>query len=221
MHARFATIAAALTLTVIISGGTSSAQAATLGLYHITDNSGLAGDVEDQLSVSVTGNSDQAVFTFYNTVGIASSLTDIYFEDTASLFHSIFDIVESAGVAFFEGAAPPDLSGGEPYAFTASFSADADPNVVGSGVDRAEESVSIVFQLMQGIGLDGVLAALQPDGGLRIGVRVQTIDGGHGDSFITPSPVPLPPSLILFLTGLMGIGLLSRSQVKRKGLAVG
>jgi hypothetical protein len=216
----FVSLAAAAVLASGLSVGAQPAQAVTLSFFNISNNSGDADDLINQLSVEVTEGADdtQASFTFLNNVGIASSITDVYFDDGSLL--GIATIIGSAGVSFAEGASPPDLSGGNPFSFDSTFSADSTPPTAPNGVDSSSEFLTIVFNLIDGLTFTDTIAALL-SGDLRIGLHVQAIGlSGDSDAFINnpPPPIPLPAGLVLFLSGLAGVGFLGRYKSKRQEL---
>src|SRR3989337_434902 len=89
---RWHRVLAALTVVGILSvGSVSWASIQTFGFFNITNNGN--PDVASQLSVDVwdkaqadanfgiTLNAGNILFVFKNAVGIASSITDIYFDD--------------------------------------------------------------------------------------------------------------------------------------------
>ena len=84
----------------------------------VENNSGIAGSIASQLTLNVTdAGSDQVLFTFSNAGHLASSITDIYFEDGALLaLATIFDLdidpVLYAGVDFGQPVSPASLPGG-------------------------------------------------------------------------------------------------------------
>lgn len=204
---------------------------------RITDNGNT--DVSAQLSVTVFESGDanlsnfggailatQALFVFQNNVGTASSIADVYFDDGALL--GIAAIRDSgAGVAFDDPATPADLPGGNEinpdFNTTANFSADSDSPVSQNGVNSASEWVGILFDLINGMTYDDVIAALDnwtvsgntwteidssaPE--LRIGIHVQAIGAtGGSDSYVNlpnaNGPIIPEPSTILgaLLAGL-------------------
>ena len=104
------------------------ASAITIGFTKITNNGN--SNVASQLSADVTDHGDGTVdFTFYNDVGIASSISEIYFDDgTLLALSSISD--SGAGVAFTGPPTNPgDLPGGNlaspPFHVSQGFSADS------------------------------------------------------------------------------------------------
>lgn len=232
------TLASLAAVAAVMSGlsvGADSSRAETVNFTNITNNSDV--DVAGQFSVEVASafvkGAAGASFTFFNAVGATySSITAVYFDDSIPLLDDA--IVDgpntSAGVTFSVGATPPVLPGGNgsPYFFDVTDSADSDsPHPVTNGVDHASEYLTIVFALLSGFDFDDLLAALT-NGDLRIGLHVQAIAGttrgSDSDSFLnTPpiNPIPLPAGLVLFLSGLAGVGFLGRYKAKRRELAAG
>jgi hypothetical protein len=162
-----------------------------------------AGAAQLQVAASaVPGSPDRVRFTFTNSGPAASSITGVYFDDGTLL--GIAAIFNGAGVAFSQGASPPNLPGANlaspPFRTTAGFLADSDPPVQPNGVNPGE-SLAILFALISGQTYTDTLAALQ-GGALRIGVHVQGFQGGGSESFVNaPAPVPLPAAAWLLLAG--------------------
>ena len=217
----FVSLAAAAALATGLAVGAQSSHAVTLTFFNVSNNSGDADDLINQLSVEVTQGADdtQASFTFLNDVGIASSITDVYFDDGTLL--GVASISDSgAGVSFIEGASPGNLPGGVPFSFDATFSADSNPPTAPNGVNSSSEFLTIVFDLIDGLTFADTIAALL-SGELRVGMHVQSIgESEDSDSFINnpPPPIPLPAGLVLFLSGLAGVGFLGRYKAKRQEL---
>lgn len=202
---------------------TGLANAATYNFYNITNDS---PDVADQLSMEVLDvGGTQVSFTFLNDVGIASSITDIYFDDgLPAIVAGPINILASAGVAFDLVVAPPDLPGGDEifpiFDVTAGLSADSSNPAPANGVSSSSEWVTLILNYTGGSTIASIFAALN-SGDLRVGIHVQSIAGGTSDSYINiPGPnqtvVPLPAGLLLLISALGGLGFLSRF---RKGAA--
>ena len=214
---KFVSMAATAAIVAGLSLGAESSQAVTLTFFNISNNSGQAAAVATQLTVEVEQGADdtQASFTFLNNVGIAASITDVYFDDGSLL--GIASISSSAGVSFSPDANPANLPGGNCCSFDASFSADSDEPPPANGVNSSTDWLTIIFNLVAGMTFEDTIAALI-SGDLRLGMHVQAIGtSGQSDGFINNplDPVPLPAGLLLFLSGLAGIGFLGRFKATR------
>lgn len=209
---------------------TTYSQAVTLTFEKITTNNNV--DLTDQLSVDVNDAGGGSVgFTFYNNVGLDSSLTDIYFDlglaegevlSNSTLFSS-FQIADDSDtlavttdVYFEPEATPVTLPAGNPINFTSNY--DADAPTPKQGLDQGGEWVTFLATLGSNYTYDNVLAALL-DGSLRIGLHIQSIadacingEDCANDSSSYVNVVPVPAAAWLFGTALFGLFATSRRR---------
>lgn len=184
------------------------------GFVRITDNA--TTDIASQLTVDVIGDAggSEVLFKFYNDVGIASSITDVYFDDRLSLLSwaGTDPITQSAGVSYYKPATPANLPGGNTIDFvtTAGLSAQANNPQVANGVNSASEWVALKFDILWGT-YENVINALDlglttVERSLRVGLRAQGIGGPDGDSdgFVH---APVPGAFLLGMIGLTAAGL--------------
>lgn len=181
-----------------------AAQAVTYGFTNITNNDPGDADIgEAQLSVDVTQSGSLASFTFRNIGPEDSSITDIYFDwgDSTLLSFSSFDA--GPGVDFSLGASPPDLPGGTPIGFEASFSADSDAPTQPNGVNPGE-FLTINFN---STGSFDDLISLLNGSGIDIGIHVQGFASEGSESFVEEPPTDVPEPGMIALLGLGVAGL--------------
>ena len=192
----------------------TEASAITLGFERVPVGNSPA-DAAGQLSVEVTDAADGngAIFDFRVSDGANpdANVSEVYFSDVGGLFATPIEqshITQSDGVNFVAGSANPgNLPGGEnaspPFTATAGLLANANGrNQNGLTVG---EMLAITL-LYDGSSFEHVLEAIA-DGSLRVGLHVRSLLNGESDSFVsTPSVVPLPATLWLFLASLGGLG---------------
>jgi hypothetical protein len=208
--------AAALAASVLMAPVASAG--VIFGFERITNNS--SSNVGSQLTVEVSDEgANQVRFTFSNAGPLASSITDVYFDDGTLL--GIATIINGgAGVDFSQGASPGNLPGGNAVNFNTSvgMSADSDPPVAPNGVNPGE-TLAIIFNLINGQTYADTLAAMALSlaspgvdvlGGLRIGLHIQALPDGESDAYVNTGPprtqVPEPGSLVLLSAGLLALG---------------
>jgi len=203
-----------LAIAPLVLGLSSPVWADMYTFERISSNS--STDVASQFLVDVTNAGGGKVdFKFTNAVGLASSITQIYFDDDASVLGTIDSLIESTGVDFVVGGAPPNLPGGATISFSATHLATAGPPVAHNGINSSTQSLVIRFNLAATQTFANVISALD-NGTLRIGLHVQALPDGKSDSYINgdklppPPPVtavPSPTAAVLGLLGLVTVGL--------------
>jgi len=178
--------------------------AVTYSFEEITNNSPI--NVASQLSVDVTAADGDVLFTFYNNVGLASSIADIYFDNSLGLIALPMAITDSgAGVDFTTPASPGSLPGQNAVGFvtTAGFSADSTAPTAANGVDAASEWVALQFDLVGANTFNSVIAAMNA-GTFRVGLHVQALSDGQSEGYVTMIPEPEIYAMMGVGLGLMG-----------------
>ena len=170
-----------------------------------------AGDVAIGLAqmavvASMGPGAGEVTFTVTNMGADASSITEVYFEDTNSRLSMLASLIDAddgiggdAGVDFSQPAVPEDLparmdcpdgTGSDPFMVTMGFSADADvPMPPLKGINPGE-SLGVVFTLMDTFA--DVVNDLN-SGDLRVGIHVTAYESGGSETFVTGSN-GVPPS---------------------------
>jgi len=199
----------ALTLGTCVATPASAATASYSFNCLTHNNVANCGTGQAQLSLNVSDTlvASQVLFEFRNAGPVASSLTDIYFDDGTLL--GIAQVINGAGVSFTPPATPGNLPGANnaspAFQTTAGFSADSNPPVSHNGVNPGEK-VGILFNLISGKSFADVVNALGIAGGangLRVGVHVQSFGNGGSESFINAvSPVPEAKQWLMMLVGI-------------------
>jgi hypothetical protein len=203
---------------IALSCGTASASTLTLNFAAISTNSGAANAAAAAANLRVDvdpAGTNQVKFTTYWTTEARGVITGIYFDDGTLLgISSVFN----NGPNFVQGGSPGDLPGGNninpAFQTTAGFYATA--SGVKNGIEELGDYVAITFNLIQGQTFNDVVNALNQAtgvGGLRVGLRVQSIiPGGQGDGFVNLNPIPLPVASVM---GLAGLGLVGGIRRRR------
>ena len=232
LRSKFRAFSIVITTVVVLMTMATVSHATTLSFEKITNNNNV--DLTGQLSVDVNaiGTTD-VEFTFYNNVGLDSSLTDIYFDlGSNPIFSGISINNDSDSLAitddvyFKDGAKTPVLPGanGNPLNFTSEY--DAGAKNVKKGLDQGGEWVTFLATL----GTDATsgntftyadLMAGLFDNTYRIGVKIQSIgdacvveDCSNDSSTYMVSAVPVPAAGILFASALFGLAAIGRRKKK-------
>jgi len=177
---------------------------------EITNNSPI--NVASQLSVDVTGAGSTVFFTFYNNVGIQSSIDDVYFDNSLGLIALPMVITESgAGVDFVTPATPGALPGQNDAGFvtTANFSATR-TGAAANGVNASDEWLKLEFGTTVGNTFDGVIAAMNA-GTFRVGLHVQQLSDGQSEGYVS-TPIPEPEIYAMLGAGLGLMGWVARRR---------
>lgn len=171
-------------------GAPALAAPINVSFTRITSNASV--NVENQFNLVISdATATQVVFLFTNNVGVASSISEIYF-DTSNVFTGTA-VLTQVGTSFAAGpASPGNLPGGNtaspPFVANQVYSADAQGNP-SVGINTATDSLTMTFTLASGTTYADLLAALQ-SGAFRVGFHVRSIAGSNSDSFVNVVPTP-------------------------------
>lgn len=207
----------AAVLAVLLSG--VSSQAVTYGFNRITNNG--SEDPAGQFSVNVVaGPAGKVNFEFKNNVGLASVISEIYWDDNSANAAALLGggpvIITETGVDFNVGGSPADLPAGNSITpkFEANWRVTAKSPSPSNGINSATDLLSVQFGLGSFADLNALLAALDA-GTFRIGLHVQAIGtGGKSESFVNTPPVRVPDTGGTLL--LLGGGLLALAAARRR-----
>ncbi len=183
----------------------SPAQALQFNFNNITHNSAVNESTgERQLLVDVTDSfgkenlaSNNVLFKFSNVGPFASSMTQIYF-DNSTVLKSMGTIADSgAGVDFVAATGNMNLPGGNTVKFSPDFGIKPTGSVSQNGVNPGEW-VSVLFNLSPSKTLNDVFNDLK-SGSLRVGMHVQAFSNGGSEAFVnnnTPVVAITPPPVV-------------------------
>jgi hypothetical protein len=211
-------VGAARTAIVSVLLGAGAAQATQINLSFTRITSNASQNVASQFLCEVSDfSATQVDFRFTNAVGIASSISEIYFDDGP--FLQIAPTLFQVGCQFTSGGAnPSNLPGGNtlnpPFNATQIFSADSQGNPA-LGIDTAADSLVMRFTLVGGMTFADVASALN-SGLLRVGLHVRAIGAqGQSDGFVNNPPVvPLPPAAWAGGACLAGLAVVRRRRAR-------
>ncbi len=243
-HLRLGVVALlVLGLTVVLSTPAVAA-IVTLGFVNISNNDiadAAIGEAQLFVDVDDLGNpaGTSVLFTFRNEGPLASSITDVYFDDGNTLvllgppvlIDADDGVGGDAGVDFSLLADPSNLPSANDavpdFVTTTGFSADSDsPNVPANGVNPFE-SLGVEFDILSSFDVSDVLTDLG-NGDLRIGIHVQAFAGDGSESFINTPPGPPgggggeiaePASIAIW--SLLGLGGLAMTWHRRRSRGAG
>jgi hypothetical protein len=230
MFGRFLLAAAGMLLS---SAALAHAGSVSIPFQRITSNSPIGASLASQFEVAVSDvtraggslASDEIRFSFRNVVGLASSITRIFFDDADGVFDRVKAANGSAGVSFTAGTSGTQLPGGG-SGFTTDFAAKASkqggpPN---NGLNEASDWLDVIFELdddFDGVNRLANVAEALRTGGLRIGMHVTALSDGGSEAFLSTPPgntppvptpvVPVPPAALAG-AGLLGLVGLARAR---------
>jgi len=223
---------------ILLASFHASAGSITYDFYKLTDNN--VEDLSGQLSITlwsydmandafgsttgwVTLDATQVLFTVQNDVGIASNISEIYFDDgllgPATAINSLDGFTSFTGGGATPGNLPGGLDAVPEFNATVEFSADVDSGNPTNGIDASNDILGILLGTGSLLDYDGVVAAVE-SGDLRFGLHVRSIGiAGGSDSYISPpgtidpdpAEVPVPGTLFL-----LGLGLLGLARTRRR-----
>lgn len=189
-----------------MAGAQSAAGDFVYGFTHLTNNGGIAPQYSSQFAMTLldhglVGSNWEASFKFTNNVGLASSITDIYFFDGVILTIPP-TVTQSSGVAFGSPATPGHLPGwSNPNSATWVYTTDSNNPSVANGVNASSEWVTFRFKLQSGQNFIDLLDHLAT-GTLNVGVHVQGQANGQSNSYVL---IPLPTGVALGSAGIAGV----------------
>jgi hypothetical protein len=210
------------------------AQAFRLSVSNISNNNLVnKATGESQLFIDVTdslggenGSATSVLFKFSNVGTQASSITQIYIDNSTSL-KTMGAITDSDGagnaVSFSAATGNLNLPSGQNVNFAEDFGLKANTPVSQRGVNPSEW-VSVLFTLNPGKTLQSVMTDLRR-GDLRLGMHVQAFSNGGSEAFVSKpfqvASTPPPPKKVPEASSAIGLILLAgRFALKQQRRAV-
>lgn len=190
------------------------------GFTKITNNA--PSNLSSQLAVDISDLGGGLVsFKFSNNVGIASNVSEIYWDVTDSamalLNFGTANLSRTSGpgpsVDFSIGGSPSNLPGGNSISpnFESDFMVSADNPAPHHGLNHAADSLTVRFALAAGKSYADVISYMN-GGLLRLGTHVTGIGTtGQSDSYITTT-VPAPAAIALGAIGAALAAAFRRAQ---------
>ncbi|HBY60980.1 MAG TPA: hypothetical protein DEH78_14250 [Solibacterales bacterium] len=180
-------------------------------------NSGICNTIQNQFKVSVSNGSNRVNFKFSNNIGVASSITRLFFDVPSGLLNlsSVAITGSGNGVSFSRDTQGNimNLPGGNGIGFSSDLTALANSPTSQKGVNTATEWVNVAVGYGQGKTFANVQSALTGQNpSFRIGIHVQSIQpSGKSDAFVTfgdnppQQVVPEPGTYAALVAGGMGL----------------
>lgn len=211
---------------MLLGSSYASAASITYGFYKLTNTN--VENLSSQLSITVWDAiganaqfgtsllSSQILFTVQNSVGVASNIAEVYFDDgllgPSVVLNSLGGFTNFSG----GGANPANLPAGNTatpaFVATQLFSADVNPGPPPNGVNASNDILGIRLGLGSFADFNAVTAAVA-NGSLRFGLHVRSIGvAGGSDSYINTTVVPVPAAAWLFGSALLGLAGLKRKR---------
>ena len=164
-----------------------------------------------QLSVDVSdAGRGRVLFNFLNVGRQDCSITQIYFDDDASLLTGFAERPYSPdrGVSFSVNARAPNLPGGRSLdnKFIADYSLGANSPVQPNGINPGE-SLFVTLGYRRDANFRAIIRAINTNQ-LRIGIHVQGYESGGSESYIVPEPT----SIMLTSLGTLLVGVVKRRK---------
>ncbi len=219
-------------LAAVAVSSIASAASINLSFANITNNGNQNIGSQLKLTVSdVVGQPTKVDFTLKNSVGIASSIKEVYFDAGAIGTNFVSGLIQSqSGASFVWGSGSPgELPGGNNLtpAFETSMNLLADSGNGGpaTGLDQAADSLVIRVTLAAGKSyndiVNGLLANPAQANSIRLGLHVISIGtAGGSDSYVSNAlTVPLPPAAwagMSCLVAVIGAGVVRNRMLVRR-----